>query len=172
MAAPLENIGMNKLVQTMLISTSDLSDYGLSHDFCMRENFYIFFGLDWIEKKEEEIILAEIGIQPDLVLEVFDKKIFGSFVVENIDQAIEMESEILTKDKIISFSDRAIIFITDDRDVYYICADKSIIQGISKKVARLTHSSVSDSFHARDSWTSKPAGNYYRYWQDRMVNAE
>ncbi|WP_367353617.1 hypothetical protein [Agrobacterium pusense] len=138
--------------------------YGIDKEFCRRNGFRIFFGVDWLDDAEFEAFKAFFGSR-QLFVSSGDKPLEQS-PASSFSEAVKRESEFVDGDKYILSPNDALVYVSDDRDVYLVAASSERLATlITEKSARggKTYSSL---VHSGTIEPKKQVRTLFDYWAD------
>ena len=96
--------------------------YGITKSYLQQKGLYILFGTDWLNQVEMDAInTLTSGSSIELYI-LSGNEIFSNLLPTSLRDAINIESDYVANSKIISFKNVCDIYVSDDRDVFYICA--------------------------------------------------
>ncbi|MFK3781344.1 hypothetical protein [Agrobacterium sp. NPDC089420] len=138
--------------------------YGIDKEFCRRSGCRIFFGVDWLDDAEYGAFEAFFGSR-QLFVSSGDEALEHS-LASSFSEAVKLESEFVDTDKYIFSPNDALIYVSDDRDVFLVAASgeriTTLIEGISARGGR-TYSSLVRSGAAEPK---KQVKTLFDYWSD------
>ncbi len=139
--------------------------YGIDKEFCRTNGCRIFFGVDWLDDAEFEAFEAFFGSR-QLFVSSGDKPLEGSSV-SSFSEAVKLESEFVDEDKYILSPNDALIYVSDDRDVFLVAASsKRLAELIAQISARGGRNIFWLSCAQAQSNPKKQVRAYFDYWAD------
>lgn len=103
----------------------DFDRFGLNKEFCEKRGFKVFLGTDWLDDSEYKA-LENLSRGRKLSLSIIGSEA-GPISFDSFHDAIKLESQFVDVDKIIQIDDCAIIYVSDDRDLFLVAATEETL---------------------------------------------
>ncbi|CAN7169326.1 hypothetical protein ATU3B_06995 [Agrobacterium genomosp. 3 str. CIP 111-78] len=138
--------------------------YGIDKEFCRRNGCSIFFGTDWLDDAEYEAFEAFFGSR-QLFVSSADEQLEHSSV-SSFSDAVKRESEFVDADKYIFSPNDALIYVSDDRDVFLVAASKERIAMLVDEISARGGRTYSSLVRSGAVEPKKQVKALFDYWAD------
>ncbi|UHS64204.1 hypothetical protein HRR99_22105 [Agrobacterium vaccinii] len=136
--------------------------FGLNKEFCEERGYKIFFGTDWLDDPEYEA-LEKFSRGSILFLFVADSKT-GPISVDSFDSAVKLESDFVDVDKIIKIHDYAVVYVSDDRDIFLVAAAEDKLSKLVDDVVSAGGKTYSSLVKSGTALPKKQVKEFFDYW--------
>ncbi|QTK83029.1 Hypothetical protein AT6N2_L2398 [Agrobacterium tumefaciens] len=138
--------------------------YGIDKEFCRRNGYRIFFGVDWLDNAEFEAFKAFFGSRR-LFVSSGDKPIEQS-PTSTLSEAVKLESEFVDDDKYVLSSNDALVYVSDDRDVYLVAASSERIATLITEISARGGKTYSSLVRSGTVKPKRQVRALFDYWAD------
>lgn len=139
--------------------------YGIDKEFCRRNGRRIFFGVDWLDDAEFEAFEAFFGSRP-LFVSSGDRPPLEGSSASSFSEAVKLESEFVDEDKYILSPNDALIYVSDDRDVFVVAAPSERLAELRAEISARGGSTYSSLVRTGTIEPKKQVKAYFDYWAD------
>jgi hypothetical protein len=139
--------------------------FGLTQRFCEENDLKIFFGVDWLDDAEFDVF-SEMFTDCSFQLSVGhgpDYRGIGTFA--DFAELISGESQIIDEDKIIAVSDGSYIYVSEDRDIFYIGLSSFRHDLIISKLSAIKKNTFSALASKRIIEPKKEVKAFFEHWK-------
>ena len=138
--------------------------YGIDKEFCRTNGCRIFFGVDWLDDAEFEAFEAFFGSR-QLFVSSGDNPLEGSSA-SSFSEAVKLESEFVDEEKYILSPNDALIYVSDDRDVFLVAAPSERLAELRAEISARGGSTYSSLVRTGTIEPKKQVRAYFDYWAD------
>lgn len=138
--------------------------YGINKESCRRNGCRIFFGVDWLDDAEFEAFEAFFGSRQLFVLSG-DNPLGGSSA-SSFSEAVKLEGEFVDEEKYILSPNDALIYVSDDRDVFLVAAPSERLAELRAEISARGGSTYSSLVRTGTIEPKKQVKAYFDYWAD------
>ena len=138
--------------------------YGIDKEFCRRNGWRIFFGVDWLDDAEFEAFKA-FFCSRQLFVSSGDKPLEQS-PASSFSEAVKLESEFIDGDKYILSPNDALVYVGDDRDVYLVAASSERIATLITEITARGGKTYSSLVRSGTVEPKRQVRALFDYWAD------
>lgn len=138
--------------------------YGIDKEVCRRNGWRIFFCVDWLDDAEFEAFEAFFGSR-QLFVSSGDNPLEGSSA-SSFSEAVKLESEFVDEEKYILSPNDALIYVSDDRDVFLVAAPSERLAELRAEISARGGSTYSSLVRTGTIEPKKQVRAYFDYWAD------
>ncbi|MDP9564339.1 UNVERIFIED_ORG: hypothetical protein J2740_005556 [Rhizobium nepotum] len=138
--------------------------YGIDKEFCRTNGCRIFFGVDWLDDAEFEATKAFFGSR-QLFVSSGDKPLEQS-PASSFSAAVKLESEFVDSDKYILSPNDALIYVSDDRDVYLVAASSERLATLITEISARGGKTYSSLVRSGTVEPKRQVRALFDYWAD------
>lgn len=136
--------------------------FGLNKEFCEERGYKVFFGTDWLDDSEYEA-LENFSRGRTLSLFVVGSKT-DPISVESFESAVKLESDFVDVDKIIEIHDYAVVYVSDDRDIFLVAAAEDKLSKLVDDVVSAGGKTYSSLVKSGTALPKKQVKEFFDYW--------
>ena len=135
---------------------------GLNKEFCEERGYKIFFGTDWLDDSEYEA-LENFSRGGTLSLFVAGSKT-DPISVDSFEGAVKLERGFVNVDKIIKIHDYAVVYVSDDRDIFLVAAAGDRLSKLVDDVLSAGGKTYSSLVKSGTVLPKKQVKEFFDYW--------
>lgn len=142
--------------------------FGIDKEFCLENDYRIFFGVDWLNDEEYEAF-DEFFAGRELFVAVSGKP-DDHVKAQSFAEAVKAESEFVDQDKFIFSPGYACIYVSDDRDIFLVASSAERLSKLITSILDKGGDTYSALVNSGKVSPKKQVKEFFDHW--RTFNAE
>lgn len=146
--------------------------YGLAHDYVAGRGWRILFGTDWYSEAEFQAVASEVAGESAVLHVIGDDTIVKTHEPLPFHQAMMLESDEVAHDKLVSFPDELCLYVSDDRDIFYLVGKPERLRRIARSLAAAGTRTYTSLVLAGDRTPPRLVKDFFEHWKDLNIEVE